>query len=109
MILNDILTGEQIDMLKSDLSDNDLFTLLFLNDEEKHNFFRNFRSTWLAKYDEYFFQFNALYEDYCEYKSSDSFEKSVFLVFCERLHSFFVDMQRCLEFIRIYDIILDFI
>lgn len=29
MILKDILTGEQIDMLKSDLSDHDLFTLLF--------------------------------------------------------------------------------
>ena len=99
MILKDILTGEQIDMLKSDLSDHDLFTLLFLNDEEKHNFFRNFRSTWLAKYHEYFF----------EYKSSDSSDKSVCIVYCERLHSFFVDMQRCSEFIRIYDIILDFI
>lgn len=38
MILKDVFTGEQIDMLKSDLSDHDLFTLLFLNDEEKHNF-----------------------------------------------------------------------
>lgn len=38
MILKDILTGEQIDMLKSDLSDNDLFTLFLMNEEEKHNF-----------------------------------------------------------------------
>lgn len=109
MILKDVFTGEQIDMLKSDLSDHDLFTLLFLNDEEKHNFFRNFRSTWLAKYHEYFVQYNALYEEYFEYKSSDSSDKSVCIVYCERLHSFFVDMQRCSEFIRIYDIILDFI
>ena len=48
-------------------------------------------------------------EDFCEYKSSDSSDKSVCIVYCERLHSFFVDMQRCSEFIRIYDIILDFI
>lgn len=109
MILKDVFTGEQIDMLKSDLSDHDLFTLLFLNDEEKHNFFRNFRSTWLAKYHEYFVQYNALYEKYSEYKSSDSSDESVCIVYCERFHSFFVDMQRCSEFIRIYDIILDFI
>lgn len=109
MILKDVFTGEQIDMLKSDLSDHDLFTLLFLNDEEKHNFFRNFRSAWLVKYHEYFVQYNALYEKYSEYKSSDSSDKSVCIVYCERLHSFFVDMQRCSEFIRIYDIILDFI
>ena len=88
MILKDVFTGEQIDMLKSDLSDHDLFTLLFLNDEEKHNFFRNFRSTWLAKYHEYFVQYNALYEKYSEYKSSDSSDKSVCIVYCERLHSF---------------------
>lgn len=109
MILKDVFTGEQIDMLKSDLSDHDLFTLLFLNDEEKHNFFRNYRSTWLARYDSYLATFNALYDKYCEYKSSDSFEKSVCFCFCDRLYSFSVYMQHCVDLVRIYDILLDFI
>lgn len=109
MILKDILTGEQIDMLKSDLSDNDLFTLFLMNEEEKHNFFRNYRSTWLARYDSYLATFNALYDKYCEYKSSDSFEKSVCFCFCDRLYSFSVYMQLCVDLVRIYDILLDFI
>lgn len=106
MILKDILTGEQIDMLKSDLSDNDLFTLLFLNDEEKHNFFRNFRSTWLAKYDEYLTRFNYLYEESFIFKDSDTVKHIDYL---DRAHSVFLDMDRCMNFVRIYDILLDFI
>ena len=109
MILKDILTGEQIDMLKSDLSDNDLFTLFLMNEEEKHNFFRNYRSTWLARYDSYLATFNALYDKYCEYKSSDSFEKSVCFCFCDILYSFSFYMQHCVDLVRIYDILLDFI
>lgn len=80
MILKDVFTGEQIDMLKSDLSDHDLFTLLFLNDEEKHNFFRNFRSTWLAKYDEYLTRFNYLYEESLKYKDSVKLSISVIVI-----------------------------
>lgn len=106
MILKDVLTGEQIDMLKSDLIDHDLFTLLFLNDEEKHNFFRNFRSTWLAKYDEYLTRFNYLYEESFKFKDSDTVKH---IGYCDLAHSVFLDMDRCMNFVRIYDILLDFI
>lgn len=106
MILKDILTGEQIDMFKSDLSDNDLFTLFLMNEEEKYNFFRNFRSTWLAKYDEYLTRFNYLYEESLKFKNSD---KVKHIGYCDRAHSVFLDMDRCMNFVRIYDIILDFI
>lgn len=106
MILKDVFTGEQIDMLKSDLSDNDLFTLFLMNEEEKHNFFRNFRSTWLAKYDEYLTRFNYLYEESLKYKDSD---KVKYIGYCDRTHSVFLDMDRCMNFVRIYDILLDFI
>lgn len=106
MILKDVFTGEQIDMLKSDLSDHDLFTLLFLNDEEKYNFFRNFRSTWLAKYDEYLTRFNYLYEESLKYKD---FDKVKYIGYCDRTHSVFLDMDRCMNFVKIYDILLDFI
>ena len=109
MILKDILTGEQIDMLKRNSAHRSLFTLFLMNEEEKHNFFRNYRSTWLARYDSYLATFNALYDKYCEYKSSDSFEKSVCFCFCDRLYSFSVYMQHCVDLVRIYDILLDFI
>ncbi len=104
--VNDFLTDEQIGMLISELSNNDLVALFLMNDEEKFDYFRDYRNVWVSNYDGYNKQFDKLAEESLYYKASD---RSKYLDYCERMHSLFINMQHCSDFIRIYDILLDHI
>lgn len=102
--VNEILTDEQIGMLMSELSNNDLVALFLMNEEEKLDYFRDCRNVWVSNYDVYNKQFDELAEESLYYKASD---RSKYLDYCERMHSLFINMQHCSDFIRIYDILLD--
>lgn len=104
--VNDFLTYEQIGMLINEISSNDMVVFFFMDDREKIDYLLNRKKVWSSSYDYYNKQFDAFSHESLLYKDSD---KEKYLSCCESMHSFFVDMQRCLEFIRIYDIILDFI
>lgn len=104
--VNEILKGEQIDMLRKDLSDSDLFTLFLMNVEEKINFLSNFRNEWVASRQVYFDLFSNYSEDFAEYKKSKDSDSSNLLYISERMHDLFMDMQRCDEFIDIYNILI---
>lgn len=102
--VNEILTDEQIGMLMSEISSNDMVALFLMNEEEKLDFFRDYRNVWVSNNDSYNKQFDILAEESLYYKASD---RSKYLDYCERMHSLFLNMQRCSDFIRIYDILLD--
>lgn len=102
--VNEILTDEQIGMLMSEISSNDMVALFLMNEEEKLDYFRDCRNGWVSNYDGYNKQFDNLAEQSLYYKVSD---KSKYLDYCERMHSLFINMQHCSDFIRIYDILLD--
>ena len=102
--VNEILTDEQIGMLMSEISSNDMVALFFMNEEEKLDYFRDYRNVWVSNYDGYNKQFDKLAEESYFYKFSD---KSKYLDCCDRMYSLFIDMQRCSDFIIIFDILLD--
>lgn len=102
--VNEILTDEQIGMLMSEISSNDMVALFLMNEEEKLDYFRDYRNVWVSNYDDYNRQFDILSEKSFDCKFSD---RSMYLDYCERMHSLFINMQHCSDFIRIYDILLD--
>lgn len=102
--VNEILTDEQIGMLMSEISSNDMVALFFMNETEKIDYFRDYRNVWVSNFDGYNKQFVKLVEESLYYKASDT---SKYLDYCERIHSLFINMQHCSDFIRIYDILLD--
>lgn len=102
--VNEILTDEQIGMLMSEISSNDMVALFLMNEEEKLDYFRDCRNVWVSNYDGYNKQFDKLAEESLYYKASD---RSKYLDYFERIHSLFINMQHCSDFIRIYDILLD--
>jgi len=81
-----------------------MVALFLMNEDEKINYFRDYLSVWSSNYDSYLVKFNALYEESLKYKDS---AKSKYLDYCERLHSLFLNMQRCDDFIKIYYILID--
>ena len=102
--VNEILTDEQIGMLMTEISNNDMVALFLMDEDEKIDYFRNYLSVWSSNYDGYFVKFNALHEESLKYKDSD---KSKYLDYCERMHDLFLNMQRCDDFIKIYYILID--
>ena len=102
--VNDILTDEQIVMLMSELSHNDLFALFFMNETEKIDYFIDYRNVWVSNFDGYYKHFVKLAEESLYYKASD---RSKYLDYCERMHSLLINMQHCLDFIIIYGILLN--
>lgn len=102
--VNEILTDEQIGMLMSEISSNDMVALFLMNEEEKLDYFRDYRNVWVSNYDGFNKQFDILVEESLYYKASD---RSKYLDYCERMHSLFLKMQHCSDFIKIYDILLD--
>lgn len=101
--VNEILTDEQIGMLMSEISSNDMVALFLMNEEEKLDYFRDYRNVWFSNYDGYSKQFDELAEE-SYYKASD---RSKYLDYCARMHSLFLNMQHCSDFIKIFDILLD--
>ena len=102
--VNEILKGEQIDMLMKDLSNVDSVALFLMTTDEKLDFFRNRRNIYLTKYNMFSDEFDKFYCEFNKFKDSDLTKA---LMFSDLQHDSFVNMMNCHDYIDLYDVLIN--
>ena len=102
--VKEILTGEQIGMLWSEISDSDMVALFLMNEDEKRKFLIDYRNIFSDKCDSLYEQYDEKLKESLVYRESD---RKKYIDNCELLHDLFINMQRCREYIKVFDILLD--
>ena len=102
--VKEILTGEQIGMIWSELNDSDMVALFLMNQDEKRNFLIDYRDIFSNKCDSLSEQYFEKFQESLACKDTD---KKRYIDICELLHDLFIQMHQCREYIKVFDILLD--
>lgn len=102
--VNEILKGEQIDMLMKDLSNFDSVALFLMTTDEKLDFLRNRRNIYVTKCNIFSGDF---YRFYCEFNKFKDSDKTKALMFSDLVHDNFVNMMSCCDYIDLYDVLIN--
>ena len=100
--VNDFLTDKQIELLINDIGSNNLVVLFFMSDTEKINYFHTRKSVWRSLYLDYNKKFDdLLYEE--------SFDIANYRSYSEKENNLIRNIYCCTDYIKIYDILLDYL
>lgn len=102
--VNEILKGEQIDMLMKDLSNVDCVSLFLMTTDEKLDFLRDRRNIYVTKCNMFNDEFDKFNCEFSKFKDSD---KTKALTFADLAHDNFVNMMSCHDYIDLYDVLIN--